>query len=247
MLAGPAGLMESAARAQDAESVAAVDAQPPEPAPRASAPAVRRKAAQKPAGQYFIEFRSRHALSYGHTFAVHGRLNARGEFADIEVAGLHPSGESSVPWTIGHVVPVPAETGASDGDLEDEYITGRYRVVLSEAQYATVAAFIKQLKASSPVWHAALYNCNAFVATIAQSMGMQTPFTWLPPAEFIASLREMNAHKYAAAPMPPLVPGHVAATASDYTATTAAHTSEQAAASPPPGTSTDLVLLPFER
>lgn len=260
----------SSASARDVGVTAAINDRPQDSGSRTSGPrrAKARDTAERAAPQYFIEFRSRYALSYGHTFALHGLLNERGDFAEFEVAGLHPAGESSVPWTVGHVVPVPAETGASDGDLEDDYISGRYRVLLSEEQYATVAAFIAQLKASSPVWHAALYNCNAFVATIAQSMGMQTPFTWLPPEQFIADLRAMNEHLYAPAPMPPLVPGHVAAPRSGYTATSAPEVDQAAAAAPdytvapanaaeaehmpatapqPPDSSTALVLLPFER
>src|SRR3712207_2628308 len=59
----------------------AVAAEPSEvPAARTGAKgkqaATKRKAGGKEAGQPFIEFRSRHALSYGHTFVVFGRLNA---------------------------------------------------------------------------------------------------------------------------------------------------------------------------
>jgi hypothetical protein len=30
-------------------------------------------------------------------------------------------------------VPVPSDTGATDGDLEDKYITSRYRVLMNKA------------------------------------------------------------------------------------------------------------------
>jgi hypothetical protein len=149
--------------------------------------------------RYFIEFRSRAAASYGHTYVVLGRLNARGEIAEYKIAGLHPAGDredcencSLLPWLLGHIVPVPAETGASDGDLEEEYVTARYRIMLSEAEYRKVAADIKQLQAKSAVWHAFLINCNAFGAEVAQTMGLQTPFWVQYPAEFINTLREMN-------------------------------------------------------
>jgi len=142
--------------------------------------------------RYFIEFRSRYALSYGHSFVIFGRLDAAGNMIDPEVAGLHPASDSSVPYMVGHVLPVPAETGWSDGDLEDEYMSANWRVMLSEAEYRKVVAYIRKLQASSPVWHAALYNCNAFVADIAASMGYRTPFIWLRPQQFITKLREMN-------------------------------------------------------
>ena len=92
------------------------------------------------------------------------RLDSRGRIIAREVAGLHPAGDSPVPWMIGHVVPVRSETGPSDGDLEEKYVSARYRVVLSAAEYAKVTAFIRQLQANSPLWSAVAYNCNAFVA-----------------------------------------------------------------------------------
>jgi len=142
--------------------------------------------------RYFIEFRSRYALSYGHSFVIFGRLDQSGNMIDPEVAGLHPASNSAVPYMLGHVLPVPAETGWSDGDLEEEYMSANWRVMLSEPEYRKVVAEIRKLKAKSPVWHAALYNCNAFVAEIAASMGYKTPFIWLRPQQFITQLREMN-------------------------------------------------------
>jgi hypothetical protein len=129
-------------------------------------------------------------LSYGHTFAVYGRVGQKNPA--LKVAGLHPFTESSVPWMIGHLVPVPSETGASDGDTEDQYIIARYRVLLTESEYKTLTDGIKKLQASSPVWHAVLYNCNAFVADIAQSIGLKTPSSLQMPKEFIDELRQIN-------------------------------------------------------
>ena len=94
---------------------------------------------------YFIEFRARSAQSYGHTFSVFGRTNAQGKIVASEVAGLHPFTESNIPWMIGHLVAVPSEIGASDGDTEDQYLLARFRISLSEAEYRKVTKFIKQL------------------------------------------------------------------------------------------------------
>ena len=93
---------------------------------------------------------------------------------------------------IGHLVPVPSETGASDGDTEDKYIIARYRVLLTEAEYKTLTDGIKKLQDSSPVWHAVLYNCNAFVADIAKSIGLKTPSSLQMPKEFIDDMRQIN-------------------------------------------------------
>lgn len=150
-------------------------------------------AKQNKGGGYFIEFRSRYALSYGHTYVVFGRATKSGEMINPEVAGLHPRSESAVPYVIGHFVPVAAETGWSDGDLEEQYRSASWRVMLTEAEYRKVVADIRKLQKSSPVWHAALYNCNAFVADIARSMGYKTPAIQLRPQQFVTKLREMNA------------------------------------------------------
>ena len=155
----------------------------------------RRGRAVQPAGPgaYFIEFRSRYALSYGHTYAAFGRLDSRGRIMSREVAGLHPAGDSSVPWMIGHLLPVPSETGPSDGDLEDEYISNRYRVVMSEADYMKVVAKIRQMQRSTPLWSATVYNCNSFVGDIARYMGLRSDTSTLQtPPNYIASLRRIN-------------------------------------------------------
>ncbi len=166
------------------------------PAAAAKAPAGKRKTAEKGGGQYFVEFRSRYALSYGHTFLVHGRLNAKGEVAQLTpefVAGLHPAGAGSELWTVGHVVFVPAETGPSDGDLEEEYVSARYRVLLSEADYRVVAAHIRNKQKNSPMWHAVFYNCNVWVGQIAQFMGLKAPAnSMMYPADYINNLKEIN-------------------------------------------------------
>ncbi len=140
---------------------------------------------------YFVEFRARSALSYGHTFLVHGRVGQK--ITAKDVVGLHPATESSIPWMIGHVVPVISETGASDGDYEDQYITARYRVLLTEAEYKKTLATMRKMQASSPVWHAVLYNCNRFVGDIAETMGLRSPSNSMQyPKEYINALKTLN-------------------------------------------------------
>ncbi|MER8835777.1 hypothetical protein [Mesorhizobium sp. M0909] len=142
--------------------------------------------------RYFIEFRSRYALSYGHTYAVFGRLDRAGRMIDPQVAGLHPASNSAVPYVLGHIVPVPAETGWSDGDLEEPYRSASWQIILTRAEYDKVVAYIRKLQASSHVWQATVLNCNGFVADIAHSMGYKTPAIQLRPQQFITKLREMN-------------------------------------------------------
>jgi hypothetical protein len=140
---------------------------------------------------YFVEFRARSAHSYGHTFLVHGRVGQR--ITKRDVIGLHPASESSVPWMIGHLIPVVSETGASDGDYEDKYIIARYRVLLTEAEYKKTLGMMRGMQRNHPVWHAVLYNCNRFVGDIAQNMGLRAPGnSLLMPKEYINTLKAVN-------------------------------------------------------
>src|SRR6266700_2020285 len=84
---------------------------------------------------------SRTAASYGHAFVWYGRTDQR----EVEVAGLHPASDSAIPYVIGHLLPVPAETGASYGDLDEQYLTAHYRVYLREPYAQKVFAYIKRL------------------------------------------------------------------------------------------------------
>jgi hypothetical protein len=177
------------------------DAQPPIPAqsnPSESSAAAPGHPVQKIGRPYFIEFRARSAMSYGHTFAVIGRSGQR--LTKGNVVGLHPFTESSIPWVVGHLIVVPAETGWSDGDIEDQFIIARYRISLSQSEYKHLVTYVATLKATSPLWHAVLYNCNAFVGDIASHMGLQVPSsTLLLPKEYITELKKLNAVRRIAA------------------------------------------------
>ena len=120
-------------------SAVAAQGTPPEPAePNTLQPLdapVQRASAARTAPRYFIDFRARSALSYGHSFAVFGRVGEK--LTAKNVAGLHPKGDDALTYMIGHLLPVQSETGASDGDLEEQYITARYRVWLTGARAVT--------------------------------------------------------------------------------------------------------------
>jgi hypothetical protein len=104
------------------------------------------------------------------------------------VAGLSPKGDDPQMWLMGH-----SDTGWTDGDLEDKYITARYRVLVSREQYDRTAAYIRQLQAKSTTWSVELYNCNAFVADITKFMGLKAPSsTWIYPKVFVTNMRKVN-------------------------------------------------------
>ena len=138
-------------------------------------------------GPYYVDFRARTAASYGHAFIWYGKTGQR----EVEVAGLHPAGDT-VPYVLGHIMFVPSETGASYGDLDEEYLTASYRVYLNEEDAKKVFAYIKHLQATSPVWNAATTNCTNFIGRIAAFMGLKTPFHLIKPEEYVNQLRELN-------------------------------------------------------
>ena len=139
--------------------------------------------------RYFVDFRSRSAASYGHAFVWYGRVGERA----VEVAGLHPATESVVPYILGHVIPVPSETGASYGDLDEQYLTASYRVIMSETEAKLVIAHIKHMQKISILWNASVYNCVTFISNIAQYMGLRVPATsLLYPENWVKELKQLN-------------------------------------------------------
>jgi len=219
------GLLGSAAKAQDENSRDRGDQ-------RLS---INPNAPKTAAKRYFVEFRSRSALSYGHTFLVHGKLNAKGGVGPVTkdmVAGLHPATDSSIPWMIGHIIPVISEQGWSDGDNEDEYITAAYRILLTEDEYAQVSAYIRKHQKNSPLWHAVLYNCNAWVGDVAKFMGLKAPDNTLAyPEDYITKLASLNGGK-ATRPNPQLPPAPLPGVAGTKPAAKPTTAAKPAAAKP---------------
>ena len=188
----------AASRATPATTRSAAVASAQSGAASTSTPTASRANRTASARPYFLEFRARNAAQYGHTFVLFGRVGSKGT-----IAGFHPAGDrpdcvncSALPWIIGHLIPVPAETGPSDGDDEPElYLTARYRIMLTAAEYKIVVAHIKSKQADSKMWQALFNNCNQFAAEIAEFMGLQTPSTWNPSRLFVEGLRDLNGGK----------------------------------------------------
>lgn len=173
---------EAAAPASDATALKPVDVHP------SAKPA---QAGGDPGRPYFVEFRARAAYNYGHAFVVHGNVNE--PITKKSVVGLHPAGNSG-PWMLGHLIPVPSETGWSDGDVgyNDRYITAKYRVYLTPTEYRIILAKMRNMQATTKLWYAPVYNCVAFVGDIAAFMGMEHPFHLVMPKEYIEGIRKMN-------------------------------------------------------
>jgi hypothetical protein len=135
-----------------------------------------------PRNHFFVEFRARNAASYGHVYVMYGEANARHEVIRSEIAGLGPAGDAAnclncsvYNWTIGHFVPVPGEIGATDGDLEEQYVLARYRIWIDAAQYKRLVAYIKERKADKTQWHAMFNNCVMFGRDVAAFLNLNVP------------------------------------------------------------------------
>jgi hypothetical protein len=159
-----------------------------------------------PNHRFFVEFRARNAASYGHMYVMYGEVNERHEVIRSEIAGFFPAGDSRTcencsvyNWTIGHVVPVPSEIGASDGDLEEQFVLARYRVWIDAAQYKKLVAYIKQRKAHQGPWHAFLNNCVTFGRDVAVFLNLNipplmriAPSVVMYPKDVVAWIRDAN-------------------------------------------------------
>jgi hypothetical protein len=150
--------------------------------------------------RFFVEFRSRAALSFGHVFVMYGEVNERKEIIRSQIAGFVPTGDtrdcencSAYNWMIGYFVPVPGEIATSDGDLEEQYVTARFRIWLNEEKYSRVVAYINQRKANTRLWHALWNNCGGFVRDVAELLGLHpAPPIWMYPKDLVIALREAN-------------------------------------------------------
>lgn len=152
---------------------------------------------------YFIEFRARSAMTYGHASVVFGKLrngkvpvDAKGVLDPrlVQVSGLHPASNDPAVWAKGHAVPVPAETGPSDGDFEDAYVTARYRVDLTEEEFRKVVSVIRKHKYSYAYWYAPNYasNCLGYIGSIAKHIGLKAPVVPSLPKDFVNQMKRMN-------------------------------------------------------
>ena len=236
-LAFTLSLEASSARAQaassepSASSSARVASAPSASAPRAPSKDVKRRAGEErqawsvndepyigqgaPHWRYFVEFRARNAASYGHLYVMFGKVNDRHEIIKSEVAGFFPAGDdrncvncSVYSWTIGHVLPVPSEIGASDGDLEEQYVLARFRVWVDAQQYQSLIAYINERKANKGFWNAFLANCVTFGRDVASFLKVKmppliavAPSVVMYPKDVVDALREASGVKQEQMPL----------------------------------------------
>jgi hypothetical protein len=168
-----------------------------------------------PRNHFFVEFRARNAASYGHVYVMYGEANARHEVIRSEIAGLGPAGDrgdclncSVYNWTLGHLIPVPGEIAATDGDLEEQYVLARYRIWIDETQYKRLVAYINERKANKVQWHAMFNSCVMFGRDVAAFLDLNVPplfdFSrgFIPyPKTAVEALRDANGGEKDQAPL----------------------------------------------
>jgi hypothetical protein len=165
-----------------------------------------------PQWRYFVEFRARNAASYGHMYVMFGEVNARHEIIKSAIAGLFPAGDaqdcencSIYNWTIGHVLPVPSEIGASDGDLEEQYILARFRIWIDADQYKRLIGYIDERKAHKGPWNAFFANCVIFGRDIASFLNVKMPplaaIALLFPKDMVEAIRDANGIRHEQMPL----------------------------------------------
>lgn len=156
----------------------------------AAGPALAQARAARAAG-YFVDFRSRPAYLFGHSFIVYGRLDEHGKPYDTHRAGIYPTDGQAGLIMGSAVFPVRASVRAVHGDYQ-ERPSNIYRRRLTPAQYARLVRVVGGLRHSEREWNLLFKNCNDFAIDVAKGMGMTAPPSWLPPYFFVAQLRLLN-------------------------------------------------------
>jgi len=151
----------------------------------------RAQQASRQASSYFIDFRSRPAYLFGHSFIVYGRLDGRGHPIESHREGIYPLDGQAGLIMGSAVFPVPASVRAVDGDYH-ERASNIYRRRLSRAEYERLLWVVRGLRASDREWNLLFKNCNDYAIEVAKGLGLTAPPSWLPPYYFVDALRLLN-------------------------------------------------------
>ncbi len=147
------------------------------------------------ASYHFVDFRARAGGALGHTYVVYGTIDNRGRIVTARAAGFYPSGAFSES-VLSVLLPMPGYVGLepSDGNRPPSSVYRRY---LSADSYARLAATVERLRRTQHGWHLLLFNCNAFTARVARSIGLRVPSSLELPDDFIRGLYLMNRRREA--------------------------------------------------
>jgi hypothetical protein len=136
---------------------------------------------------HFVEFRVRPGSSiFGHVYVAYGRLNAKGNIAQINVVGFSDGDDAR--WHFyskkGSVDPLTSDT--------TYFPIVRYRRHLTSVQFQQLEAKILQVRRAQPPYHMLFFNCTDFAGELAETIGLRRPPSLLFPSAYVAWLRVLN-------------------------------------------------------
>ncbi len=148
-----------------------------------------------PAGYHFVDFRARTGGVFGHTYIVYGNIDDSGRILRARAAGFYPRGEISQS-VLSALLPMPSYVGleASDRSHRPSVIYRRY---LNADAYARLVTTVESMRRMQPPWNLIFFNCNAFTAKVARSIGLRAPPTLELPNDFVRGLYAMNTPNWA--------------------------------------------------
>ncbi len=121
---------------------------------------------------------------------MYGAQDPDGHPLESKTIGFYPDGGALGPY-IG-IVGISGMVGQEDYYAKLPSSTN-YPSILTAEQYQRLTSYIDKERARPQVYNLFFNNCNDFVAGVANSVGLKTPFIRaLPPPIFIGLLAEMN-------------------------------------------------------
>ncbi len=138
---------------------------------------------------YFIEFRARPSVYFGHTFIIYGQIDAAGRVVERHHAGLVPGDDF---WQ-ALVIPIPVRGEVrADPDDDARPTDAIYRRRLTAVEYRRLLAKLRLLRATQRQWHFIFFNCNDFVIEIAETVGLNRLPSWFAPRLWVEGLHVLN-------------------------------------------------------
>ncbi len=144
----------------------------------------------KSGSHHFVEFRARYSSVVGHTYVVYGKIDDRGRILKARAAGFYPRGVFSES-VFAALLPLPGYVGSEPADHSHEP-SAIYRRRLNASEYARLVNTVESLRKTQPVWDLLFFNCNAFTAEAARSIGLRVPSTLELPNDFVRDIYSMN-------------------------------------------------------
>ena len=139
--------------------------------------------------RYAIEFRARSGGIFGHAYIAYGRVDEGGRLLRPRYAGFYPSGIlEDTPLLAVLATPSLIKFKPRDARRSDLV----YRREISAFRYGALPAEVRELRRDRPFWHLTFYNCNSFVADVAEWMGLRVPGTLQLPKSFVHDLYVFN-------------------------------------------------------